>query len=74
MLYPTCIFSLRRYGVPFVDYEVQIIKELNNIYFRRADFFIEAHHEYKHETIKVHDELALKHALMTLYSSINCLS
>lgn len=57
------------YGVPFVDYEVQIIKELNNIYFRRADFFIEADHEYKHATIKVHDELALKHALMTLYSS-----
>lgn len=57
------------YGVPFVDYDVKITKELNKLYFRREDYLIETDEEYKNATIYVYDELALKHALMNLYSS-----
>lgn len=57
------------YGVPFVDYGVAIIKEANFISFRRADYLIEVDSEYHNAKISVHNELALKHALMNLYSS-----
>jgi hypothetical protein len=57
------------YGVPFQDYYVQISYDTKKIYFRRADYLIEASHDYAKATIHVHDELALKHALMNLYSS-----
>lgn len=57
------------YGVPFVDYGVAIIKESNFISFRRADYLIEVDSEYHNAKISVHNELALKHALMNLYSS-----
>lgn len=57
------------YGVPFVDYDVSIMKETNRISFRRADYLIETDPEYRHANIYVNDELALKHALMNLYSS-----
>lgn len=57
------------YGVPFTDYYVEIKKETNNIYYRRADYLIETTQDYKQATIHVHDELALKHALMNFYSA-----
>ncbi|MBT2709494.1 hypothetical protein J7I91_16250 [Pseudomonas sp. ISL-84] len=57
------------FGTPFQNYNVQITKDPNKIYFRRADYLIEATHDYREATISVHDELALKHALMNLYSS-----
>jgi hypothetical protein len=57
------------YGVPFIDYEVLITKERNQIIFSRADYRIETDLEYKNANICVHDELSLKHALMNLYSS-----
>lgn len=57
------------YGTPFVDYEVKIVNEGNQITFQRADYFIQVDADYKQATVAVHDELALKHALMNLYSS-----
>lgn len=57
------------YGVPFVDYEVAIIKEANQIIFRRADYLIEIDSTYQNARISMCNELALKHALINLYSS-----
>lgn len=57
------------YGTPFVDYEVHIVEEGHQISFHRADYSIQVDADYKHATVAVHDELALKHALMNLYSS-----
>ncbi|MDP4083189.1 MAG: hypothetical protein Q8934_01085 [Bacillota bacterium] len=57
------------YGVPFVDYKVDIIEDHNQILYRRADYLIEVNSTFKYATISVHDELALKHAMMNLYSS-----
>ncbi len=58
------------FGVPFVDDEVKITREYNIITFTRADYVIEVDNEYRHAHIKVHDDLALKHALMNVYSSL----
>lgn len=57
------------YGLPFVDYHVVITKEANAISFRRADYLIETGVNYQYAKIAVYNELALKHALMNLYSS-----
>lgn len=57
------------YGIPFTDYEVNIKKTENRISFERADYFIEVDSKYREATIAVHNALALKHALMNLYSS-----
>lgn len=58
------------FGVPYVDDEVNIVRESNLITFTRADYWIEVDTEYRHAYIRVHDELALKHALMNVYSSL----
>jgi hypothetical protein len=57
------------YESPFVNYEVTILKEKGKIIFRRSDYLIEATPDYKSAKILVHNEMALKHALMNLYSS-----
>jgi hypothetical protein len=57
------------YGIPFLNYEVERKKQDDKIFFRRADYLIEVDCEYKSATISVNNELALKHALMNLYSS-----
>lgn len=57
------------YGIPFFDYEVAVSKEANKIVFRRADYLIEVDAYYQAAHISVNNELALKHALLTLYSS-----
>jgi hypothetical protein len=57
------------YGIPFVDYNVAITKKADTISFRRADYLIETDLAYRCTKIFVHNELALKHALMNLYSS-----
>ncbi|MBT2679810.1 hypothetical protein J7E38_12420 [Bacillus sp. ISL-35] len=57
------------YGRPFVDYLVSIKKDADKIYFQRSDYLIDSTPDYTSATIHVHDELALKHALMNLYSS-----
>lgn len=57
------------YGISFVDYNVTITKVTDIISFRRADYLIETDLEYRFAKISVHNELALKHALMNMYSS-----
>jgi hypothetical protein len=57
------------YGTSFTDYHVAIKKNATKITFQRADYLIESTTDYTSATIHVHDELALKHALMNLYSS-----
>jgi hypothetical protein len=57
------------YGIPFQDYVVEVTKTNNQILFQRADYLIKVNPEYNSATIYVNDELALKHALMNLYSS-----
>jgi hypothetical protein len=57
------------YGSPFEDYHVDIKSERGKIIFRRSDYLIEADKGYKKANIFVQDELALKHAIMNLYSS-----
>lgn len=57
------------FGVSFQNYNVDIIKDNKKILYRRADYLIQVDSDYKTATISVHDELALKHALMNLFSS-----
>ncbi|MFC0476020.1 hypothetical protein ACFFHF_12310 [Robertmurraya beringensis] len=57
------------YGDPFTNYNVEIKKGTNKLYYRRADYLIETTRDYKQATIHVHDEPALKHALMNFYSA-----
>lgn len=57
------------YGDPFTNYEVDIKRGTNQITFRRTDYIIDVDPEYKNAKISAYNELALKHALMNLYSS-----
>jgi hypothetical protein len=57
------------YGSPFVDYNVEITKQSEMVYFRRADYMIEASNDYSVATIYAHNEFSLKHAITNLYSS-----
>ncbi|MFC3884797.1 hypothetical protein ACFOU2_15510 [Bacillus songklensis] len=57
------------YGIPFVDYHVEIDSNPSGIIYRRADYFLEVNHDYSEASISVYDELALKHALHNLYSA-----
>lgn len=57
------------HGVPFTNYNVAVTKEFRKITYRRSDYLIEVDNEYKQADLYVHDDLALKHALMNLYSS-----
>ncbi|MCM3412457.1 hypothetical protein [Metabacillus litoralis] len=57
------------YGAPLESFEVAITKTQEYISYKRADYLIRVDHFYKYAMIWVHDELALKHALMNLYSS-----
>lgn len=67
---PDIIIYLKEgYGVSFVDYDVEITKEVDSVSFRRADYLIEAELDYRYAVISVNNELALKHALMNMYSS-----
>lgn len=63
------IYIKEGYGIPFVDYYVEITKEVDSISFRRADYLIETELDYRYAVISVNNELALKHALMNMYSS-----
>ncbi|MGE7602918.1 hypothetical protein ACQKL5_10440 [Peribacillus sp. NPDC097675] len=56
-------------GEPFVNYEVNVTKTADRIYFRRSDYLVEVDAEYQFAEISAYNELALKHALINLYSS-----
>jgi hypothetical protein len=67
---PDMIITIHEgYGVPFKNYNVTTIEELNNVSFIRADYHLKVSVDYKQADLFVHDEFALKHALMNLYSS-----
>jgi hypothetical protein len=57
------------YGVPFVNYDVFIELVDSKIFYKRADYLVEVDSSFKHAVISVHNELALKHALMNLFSA-----
>jgi hypothetical protein len=57
------------YGVPFVDYEVEILSGPETVVYVRKDYRIEADPTYYKALIEVFDEFALKHALLNLYSA-----
>ncbi|RLQ96346.1 hypothetical protein [Falsibacillus albus] len=57
------------YGHAFIDYEVEIDHKDGKINYKRADYLIEVDSGFQQAVIHVHDWLALKHALMNLYSS-----
>jgi hypothetical protein len=57
------------YGVAFVDYEVEVHSTDGTIVFTRKDYRLEVDAKYHKACIAVHDELALKHAMLNLYSA-----
>lgn len=57
------------YGGPFVSFDVEALAEGDKVRFRRADYLIEVSSDFRKARISVHDDFALKHALMNLYSS-----
>lgn len=57
------------FGKPFVNYDVAIKRVSNRIFYNRSDYQIEVDQDYTTAEIRVYDSLALKHALMNLYSS-----
>ncbi|MBS2969636.1 hypothetical protein J9317_12755 [Metabacillus sp. KIGAM252] len=59
------------YGQAFGGYEVRTLVEKNkHIIFDRGDYKIELDSNYQEGRMYVHDALALKHALMNLYSTV----
>ncbi|KEZ50313.1 hypothetical protein [Metabacillus indicus] len=65
----TNVVICKGYGRPFLNYDVKVMKNEKQIVFKRADYKITADPSYSYAEISVYDELALKHALMNLYSS-----
>ncbi|MDF0727745.1 hypothetical protein PY093_13785 [Cytobacillus sp. S13-E01] len=57
------------FGVPFLNYDVTITKNKNLISYCRADYLIQVDSNFKYAEIYVHDDLALQHAFLNLYSS-----
>jgi hypothetical protein len=63
------ITLLMGYGISFKNYDVSITRQEDKILFSRADYLIVVDENYEHCNLFVHDDLALKHALINLYSS-----
>ena len=57
------------YGTPFENYDVSVSKSAESIVYERADYRIEADQGYRFACIDVHDDFALKHAMVNLYSA-----
>lgn len=57
------------YGTSFLNYDVDHFRENESVIFRRADYQIVVDSDYKVAKLYFHDDLALKHAMMNLYSS-----
>lgn len=64
-----CIDIEYGYGYPFTDFEVDIKKDNGTVFYSRGDYLIEVDEGYTSAKLSVFNELALKHALMNLYSS-----
>src|SRR5690554_805544 len=57
------------YGQEAMSYEVAIEEEGEKVYYERDDYLMEVDHDYRRVLLRVHNELALKHALMAVYSA-----
>lgn len=57
------------YGTPFAGFDVETQRTGHSVIYTRPDYRIESDPDFKQATIQVYDRLALKHALMNLYSS-----
>ncbi|MEI7026103.1 hypothetical protein [Paenibacillus sp. y28] len=57
------------YGVPFVSFDLDIRSGAEQMMYTRADYRITAASDYTEALIEVHDDLALKHAMLNLYSA-----
>jgi len=68
---PDLYMNIRKgYGAPLNDYEVDIQEEEDGILvYKRADFLIRMLPNYRQVALQVYDDIALKHALMIIYSA-----
>ncbi|MFB5189242.1 hypothetical protein [Alicyclobacillus fastidiosus] len=57
------------YGRPFENFHVDISRTFDTIEYRRSDYLLRVDQSYTTATISVYDEIALKHAIMNLYSA-----
>ncbi|WP_034765894.1 hypothetical protein [Rossellomorea vietnamensis] len=57
------------YGIRFVHYQVSITEHAQSIQYERPDYLIKVDRDFTKAEIFAHDELALKHALMNIYSA-----
>lgn len=57
------------YGIPFVDYQVEVTSHPDQVTYQRADYLIEVDNDFVAAKIYAYDEFALKHALTNLYSA-----
>lgn len=57
------------YGQKAQTYEVVIHEEGEKVYYEREDYLMEVDPDYRRGLLRVHNELALKHAIMALYSA-----
>jgi hypothetical protein len=57
------------YGKPAETFNVQVRRDDNRLTYRRDDFLLETDDRYTRASMAVHDDTALNHALMTLYSA-----
>ncbi|MCZ8516487.1 hypothetical protein O9H85_29690 [Paenibacillus filicis] len=57
------------YGAPFEDYDVEVTVTGKTTVYKRTDYLIEADADYRNVNIFVHDDFALKHAMVNLYSA-----
>lgn len=58
------------WGKPFTDFNVDIVKHEHQIVYHRGDYEIVVDSGYQSAIIRVYNALALKHALMNLYSAV----
>ncbi|CAG7632586.1 hypothetical protein ACFQI7_17890 [Paenibacillus allorhizosphaerae] len=57
------------YGAPFENYQVDVNATSEQTVYKRTDYLIEMDHAYREIRIYVHDDFALKHAMVNLYSA-----
>lgn len=67
---PDLVVTLEEgYGAPFENYEVEVSASAELTVYKRTDYRIEMDPAYRAIRIDVHDDFALKHAMVNLYSA-----
>ncbi|AEI46278.1 hypothetical protein [Paenibacillus mucilaginosus] len=56
------------YGQPFQSYDVEITQDDETIRYDRGDYLLTVSRDFRRAQVAVHDDFALNHALMLLYS------